>query len=127
MAATILLVEDEATNQEVALLILRHQGWNTVVAMNGEEALSLAHTLQPQLILMDLLMPVMDGLEATRRLKADEATRHIPVVAVTAKASQNDRQEAEAAGCAGFLTKPYRNKALVEVVRHHLGEPAPEA
>lgn len=122
MGSTILLVEDEATNQEVALLILRHQGWESLVATNGEEALRMAQEAQPQLILMDLLMPVMDGLEATRRLKANPSTAHIPVVAVTAKASQNDRQQAEAAGCAGFLTKPYRNRALVEVVRQHLGE-----
>lgn len=120
MSPTILLVEDEHTNQEVALLILRHQGWDTAVAQDGAEAVQLAATLQPKLILMDLLMPVMDGLQATRQLKGDPRTAHIPVVAVTAKASEADRQEAEAAGCSGFLTKPYRNRTLVEVVRQHL-------
>lgn len=118
----ILVVEDEVTNQEVAEVILKNQGFQTYVASNGKEGIEKAISEQPDLILMDILMPVLDGLSATEILKKDDRTRHIPIVAVTAKASNTDRREAETAGCDGFLTKPFRNRTLVEVVRQFLPE-----
>lgn len=116
----ILVVEDEVTNQEVAEVILKNQGFKTYVAANGKEGIEKAISEQPDLILMDILMPVLDGLSATEILKKDDRTRHIPIVAVTAKASNTDRREAEAAGCDGFLTKPFRNRTLVETVKQFL-------
>jgi CheY-like chemotaxis protein len=118
----ILVVEDEVTNQEVAEVILKNQGFQTLVASNGKEGIEKALTEKPDLILMDILMPVLDGLSATEILKKDDRTKNIPIVAVTAKASNTDRREAEAAGCDGFLTKPFRNRTLVEMVRQFLPE-----
>lgn len=120
----ILVVEDEVTNQEVAEVILKNQGFQTFLASNGKEGIDKAIHEQPDLILMDILMPVLDGLSATEILKKDDRTRHIPIVAVTAKASNTDRREAEAAGCDGFLTKPFRNRTLVETVRQFLPDGA---
>jgi CheY-like chemotaxis protein len=117
----ILVVEDEVTNQEVAEVILKNQGFQTLVASNGKEGIEKALTEKPDLILMDILMPVLDGLSATEILKKDDRTKNIPIVAVTAKASNTDRREAEAAGD-GFLTKPFRNRTLVEMVRQFLPE-----
>jgi two-component system cell cycle response regulator DivK len=122
MPFKILVVEDEVTNREVAEVILKNQGYEVLLAANGQEAIALTRAEHPDLIVMDILMPVLDGLSATRELKADPATREIPILVVTAKASNSDRTAAEQAGCDGFLAKPYRNKALVETVRQYLPE-----
>lgn len=127
MAQRILVVEDELTNREVAEVILESQGFEVLVASNGQEGVELAQRTRPDLIVMDILMPILDGLSATRELKSDPATAHIPVLAVTAKASNSDREAAEAAGCDGFLAKPYRNKALLEAVRQLLPAHSPPA
>jgi Response regulators consisting of a CheY-like receiver domain and a winged-helix DNA-binding domain len=124
MAQKILVVEDEMTNREVAEVILRNQGFDVIVANNGQEGIERARAEMPDLIVMDILMPVLDGLSASRELKADPKTCHIPILVVTAKASNSDRNAAEAAGCDGFLSKPYRNKVLVETVRAFLPAPA---
>ena len=116
----ILIAEDEETNREVAEVILRNQGFEVLVATNGEEAVELARTHRPTLTVMDILMPLCDGLAATRKLKAHELTRDIPVLAVTARSSNSDRRAAMDAGCDGFLAKPYRNRALIEAVRQFL-------
>jgi two-component system cell cycle response regulator DivK len=123
----ILVVEDEITNQEVAEVILKNQGFVTLLAGNGREGIEKAFAEQPDLILMDILMPILDGLSATEILKKDARTAHIPIVAVTAKASNTDRREAELAGCDGFLTKPFRNRTLVETVRQFLPEESAKA
>lgn len=120
MSYKILVVEDELTNREVAAVILKSQGYDVLLASNGQEAIEQARSQRPDLILMDILMPVLDGLSATRELKADPAMARIPILVVTAKASHSDRTAAEEAGCDGFLAKPYRNKALVEAVRRYL-------
>lgn len=125
MGQKILVVEDEVTNREVAEVILKNQGFEVLVANNGQEAIEMTHRTRPDLIVMDILMPILDGLSATRELKHDPATAHIPILVVTAKASNSDRDAAEAAGCDGFLAKPYRNKSLVETVRQFLPMPAP--
>lgn len=120
MPPKILLVEDELTNREVAEVILRNQGYEVIVANDGQEGIDRARAELPDLIVMDLLMPILDGLSASRELKADPRTAHIPILVVTAKVSTSDRHAAQAAGCDGFLSKPYRNKRLLETVKQYL-------
>lgn len=118
MAATILLVEDNADNQEIYRIILTHHGYSVLQARDGERGVSMARDHAPDLILMDLTMPVIDGLEATRMLKADPVTAAIPVIALTAHGMAEDRAAAEAAGCASFLAKPVEpRKVAAEVGR----------
>jgi CheY-like chemotaxis protein len=102
----ILIVEDNELNRDVLSRRLRRRGYEVVVAPNGQGGLSLARTVSPDLILMDLGMPDVDGWECTRRLKADPATRRIPVIALTAHAMDGERQKALDAGCDDFDTKP---------------------
>lgn len=120
MSKKILVVEDEVTNQEVAEIILKNQGYQVFIANNGQEGIDMALAEKPDLIIMDILMPVMDGLSATRWLKAEARTKDIPIIMVTAKASSSDRNAAQAAGGDDFLAKPYRNKTLVELVNKFL-------
>ena len=102
----ILLVEDNADNQEIYRIILAHHGHSVIQAWDGEAGVRMAREHHPDLILMDLTMPVIDGLEATRMLKADPATAAIPIIALTAHAMEEDLAAAEAAGCVAFLSKP---------------------
>jgi CheY-like chemotaxis protein len=108
MTIRILLVEDNADNCEMLTKRLKHKDYEVTVATNGEEAITLAHTLlpPPNIILMDLSLPIIDGWEATRRLKADPKTQPIPIIALTAHAMANDRQKALQAGCNDYDTKP---------------------
>lgn len=116
---TVLVVDDEVNNRDIIGMVLEETGLpvDLATARNGAEAVDLARTLGPALILMDLKMPVLDGWEATRRLKADPATASIPVVAVTAQAMAGDRERALAAGCDGYLTKPLDLRTLHEFLR----------
>ena len=102
----ILLIEDNADNQEIYRIILTHHGYDVLQAWDGEAGLRMARDHRPELILMDLTMPHVDGLEATRRLKADPATAAIPIIALTAQVEPETRAAAAAAGCAAFLSKP---------------------
>ena len=102
----ILYVEDNDDNVYVVKHRLGRLGYTIVVASDGEQGVVLAKAEQPDLILMDLSLPVVDGWEATRRIKADEATRHIPVLALSAHAMTQDRAQALAAGCDDYDTKP---------------------
>jgi CheY-like chemotaxis protein len=106
MSVHILLVEDNADNRDMLGRRLTRRGHRVEFAVNGEEAVSLARALQPQLILMDLSLPVMDGWEATRRIKLEPATRHIPIIALTAHAMSGDREKAMGAGADDYDTKP---------------------
>lgn len=118
MDATILLVEDNADNQEIYRIILTHHGYSVLQAWDGERAVGMAREHGPDLILMDLTMPVVDGLAATRMLKADPATAAIPVIALTAHVTPEDQQAAEEAGCVSFLSKPAEpRKVAAEVGR----------
>jgi CheY-like chemotaxis protein len=108
----ILIVDDIELNVRLLGETLALQGAHVVTALRAEDGLELARQTQPDLILMDLQMPELDGLTATRRLKADPQTAHIPVVAVTAAAMEEDRERAFAAGCEGFLAKPVDVNAL---------------
>lgn len=119
---TILIVEDNADNRDIYTTILRHHGYRVEEAETGEDGLVQAARLLPALILMDVSMPGMDGLEATRRLKADPATAGIPVIAVTAHAMAEDRAKAVAAGCDGYLAKPVEPRRVLEEVGRLLAE-----
>jgi two-component system, cell cycle response regulator DivK len=112
----ILLVEDNEDNQEIYRIILTHHGYQILQAWDGEAGVRMAREHQPELILMDLTMPVIDGLEATRRLKADPATAAIPMIALTAHAMREDRAAAAEAGCVAFLAKPAEPRAVAAEV-----------
>ena len=102
----ILLVEDNEMNRDMLSRRLVRRGYEVIIAVDGESGLALAGSEAPDLILMDMSLPVLDGWEATRRLKAAIATRHIPVVALTAHAMSSDRDKALEAGCDDYDTKP---------------------
>ena len=116
MPYTILVVEDEENNRDLALKILRSRGYAPVWAGDGAQALAMARSARPALILMDLSIPEIDGWEATRRLKADPETAGILIVAATAHAMSGDREKALAAGCDEYLSKPYRPDELRQLV-----------
>ena len=118
---TVLLVEDNEDNRIVYTTILKYYGYRVLEAHNGIEGVSLAREAHPDLILMDVGLPGLDGWEATRRLKADEQTRRIPVVALTAHALAEHRAQAIAAGCDGYLAKPVEPREVVAEVRRHIG------
>jgi len=103
---TVLLVEDNEDNRIVYSTILRHFGYTVTEALNGEEGISKARAERPDLILMDMSLPVMDGWEATRQIKAAVETNAIPVIALTAHAMAGDEEKALAAGCDDYETKP---------------------
>ncbi|HVG44291.1 MAG TPA: response regulator [Longimicrobium sp.] len=121
----ILLVEDNADNQEIYRIILAHHGHAVMQAWDGEAGVRMAREHQPDLILMDLTMPVVDGLEATRRLKADPTTAEIPIIALTAHAMEEDKEAAEAAGCVAFLRKPAAPRVVAEEVGRVLAQARP--
>jgi CheY-like chemotaxis protein len=110
----ILYVEDNDDNIYLITRGLGRKGYDIIVAKDGEEGLAMAHSEAPSLILMDLDLPVLNGWEATRRLKASPQTQHIPVIAVSAYAMASDRERALAAGCDDFFSKPVDLKGLVE-------------
>jgi two-component system cell cycle response regulator DivK len=119
----ILMVEDNADNREIYRTILTYGGYEVVEAADGEEGIAAAREHVPALILMDVSIPKLDGWEATRRLKGDVATRHIPVIALTAHALESDRQRSIEAGCDGYLRKPVSPGDVLAEVRRVL-EPA---
>jgi CheY-like chemotaxis protein len=109
----ILLVEDNAMNRDMLSRRLLRSGYVVVMAVDGREGLETARRERPDLILMDLSLPGIDGWEATRRLKSDDATRNIPVIALTAHAMSSDRQRALEAGCDDYDTKPVDYERLL--------------
>jgi two-component system, cell cycle response regulator DivK len=115
----ILLVEDEADNMQI-LRDLLIGTYDIDEAANGEQALTAVARQRPDLILMDIQLPVMDGYEATRRLKADPALRSIPIIAITSYALGEDEARAKAAGCDDFVAKPYSPRFLLAKVRRYL-------
>ena len=106
METRILYVEDNEDNVYMLMRRLRRKGYDVVVAADGAKGIEMARTDAPSLILMDLSLPVLDGWEATRQLKAAPETRHIPIIALSAHAMENDRESALAAGCDDYDTKP---------------------
>src|SRR6185369_14325102 len=117
----ILLVEDNEMNRDMLSRRLVRNGFEVVIAVDGQQGVEMATSERPDLILMDMSLPVMDGWEATRRVKADPATRAIPVIALTANALVEDRERAMAAGCDDFDTKPVELPRLLEKIRNKLG------
>jgi CheY-like chemotaxis protein len=124
--ATILLIEDHRDNRDITELILAAAGHRVISASDAVRGLYLAARDQPDLILMDLALPRLDGWEATRRLKAYPLTRHIPVVAVTARVRQDHLGRAEAAGCVAVITKPFKIDVLLNTIAGVLAQsPSP--
>ena len=119
---SVLLVEDNEDNLIIYSTILQYGGYRVVEAHDGRAALAAARSAHPDLILMDVSIPYIDGLEVTRRLKADPATSHIPIIALTAHALTTDRDRALEAGCDGYISKPAEPRAILNAVRGHLGE-----
>jgi CheY-like chemotaxis protein len=118
----ILIVDDNPANLKLARVTLAIEGYDVRVAADAEEALSLLAVFHPRLILMDLQLPGMDGLALTRRLKSDDATRGIIIVALTAYAMRGDEEKAMEAGCDGYITKPIDTRTLPRVVAKHLSQ-----
>lgn len=112
----ILLVEDNETNRDMLSRRLIRKGYEVVMAVDGEEAVQMAAAENPDIILMDMSLPVIDGWEATRRVKARETTRTIPVIALTAHAMAGDREKALDAGCDDYDTKPIELPRLLEKI-----------
>lgn len=117
----ILLVEDNEMNRDMLSRRLARNGFEVLIAVNGQEGVDLALSGKPDLILMDMSLPVLDGWEATRRVKADPATSAIPVIALTAHAMAQDREQALAAGCDDFDTKPVELPRLMGKINALLG------
>jgi CheY-like chemotaxis protein len=117
----ILVVDDNVTNLKLIEYLLKAKGYDVHTAVDAESALEAVRGMRPSLVLMDLQLPGMDGLELTRRLKSDPSTREIVIVAVTAYAMKGDEQRALDAGCDGYIAKPIDTRALPQLVESHLG------
>ncbi len=116
MAKVILIVEDDPKSLILVRDLLQVSGYKTIEATDGEQGIELARTKKPDLILMDIQMPKMDGLEATRILKADATTGNIPILALTAFAMKGDKERILEAGCDGYITKPIDIKELLKTI-----------
>ncbi len=121
MTKVILIVEDEPINLKLVGDLLKRIGYITIEATDGKQGVELARAKKPDLILMDIQMPVMDGLEATRILKADATTKNIPVLALTSYAMRGDKERILEAGCDGYLTKPIDIQEFVKEVTNLIG------
>ena len=122
----ILLVEDNETNRDMLSRRLMRRGYEVILAVDGESGMALAGGSSPDLILMDMSLPVLDGWEATRRLKASADTRHIPIIALTAHAMSSDRDKALEAGCDDYDTKPIELPRLLDKIETWLGNATKE-
>lgn len=120
--ARILLVEDNEMNRDMLSRRLKRRGYEVAIAVDGAEGLKMTTSQTPDLVLMDMSLPVMDGWEATRKIKADPNTKSIPVIALTAHAMSGDREKALSAGCDDYDTKPIELKRLLAKIQAFLGE-----
>jgi two-component system cell cycle response regulator DivK len=121
MSKKILVVEDAEDNRRILRDLLSMAGYDMIEAHDGAEGVAKASEHKPDLILMDIQMPVMDGYEATRRIKADPALRVIPVIAVTSYALSGDEEKASLAGCDGYVAKPFSPRQMLAKVREIIG------
>jgi two-component system cell cycle response regulator DivK len=112
----ILLVEDNEMNRDMLSRRLTRRGFEVVIAVNGQEGVEMTQQQSPDIVLMDMSLPVLDGWEATRRLKAAEETKHIPIIALTAHAMAGDREKTLEAGCDDYDTKPIEFQRLLEKI-----------
>lgn len=113
----VLVVEDDELNLKLVREILEFNGFETLQATNGGEALEMIRTKSPSLVLMDIQMPAMDGIEATKRMKADPTTCDIPVIALTSSAMKGDREAILAAGCDAYMSKPIDIHRFLELIQ----------
>jgi two-component system cell cycle response regulator DivK len=120
MTKRILVVEDTEDNRQIMRDLLSSAGYDLVEAQDGAEGVAMAKSERPDLILMDIQLPVLDGYEATRRIKADPSLSHIPVIAVTSYALSGDEAKTRAAGCDGYVAKPFSPRQLLQKVREYL-------
>ena len=120
MSKCILVVEDQADNRRILRDLLVNAGYELVEAESGEEAITAVTARRPDLILMDIQLPVIDGYEATRRIRTNPELKSIPIIAVTSYALAGDEAKALAAGCTAYVTKPFSPRALLAKVQEHL-------
>jgi CheY-like chemotaxis protein len=120
--AKVLLVEDNEMNRDILFRRLSRRGYVVVFAVNGQQGVEMASSEEPDIILMDMSLPVMDGWEATRRVKSDNATRNVPVIGLTAHAMSGDQEKALAAGCDDYDTKPVELDRLIEKIERLLSQ-----
>ncbi len=120
MSSRILVVEDQEDNRRIMRDLLTSAGYEMIEALTGESGVERAEADRPDLILMDIQLPGLDGYEATRRIKANPALRQIPVIAVTSYALSGDEQKAHDAGCDGYVAKPFSPRALLATIRTFL-------
>lgn len=125
MTRRILVVEDTEDNRQIVRDLLTSADFEVLEATDGAAGVALAEQSRPDLVIMDVQLPVMDGYEATRRLKSDPALRAIPVIAVTSYALSGDEERSRAAGCDAYLSKPFSPSRLLRMVRGFLGEDPP--
>jgi len=125
MSKRILVIEDQEDNRQILRDLLTSVDFEVIEAADGEAGLAAAAAHRPDLILMDIQLPGLDGYEATRRLKADAALYAIPVIAVTSHASSSDVDKARAAGCDAFVSKPFSPRQLLAKVREYLAQATP--
>lgn len=118
----ILHIEDNASNRKAVRHILRETGLELCEAMDGEDGLRSALASPPDLILLDIQLPRLSGYEVAQRLRAEDRTRHIPIIAITSYALSGDEQRAQDAGCDDYIAKPFRPRTLLEHIRRHLEE-----
>jgi two-component system, cell cycle response regulator DivK len=118
--ARVLVIEDNVSNMTLAAFLLKSNGHTVLSATDAEEGLAMARAERPDLILMDIQLPGMDGLEATALLKRDASTRTVPVIALTALAMKGDEERIRGAGCDGYIAKPMRYKEFLETVSRFL-------
>ena len=122
MTKRILVVEDQEDNRQIIRDMLAGTDYEIIEAENGEEALAAVAKQRPDLILMDVQLPIMDGYEAARRIKADPALRSIPIIAVTSYALSGEHEKARAAGCDEYVAKPFSPRQLLAKVRQYLSD-----
>lgn len=120
MSRRILVVEDQDDNRRILRDLLASAGYEMVEAVTGKEGVSMAQMHRPDLIIMDIQMPEMDGYEATRQIKANSALREIPIIAVTSYALSGDDEKAYEAGCVGYITKPFSPRQLLAKIKEFL-------
>jgi two-component system cell cycle response regulator DivK len=113
MSKTILVVEDQEDNRQILRDLLASAGFRMIEAWDGKQALTVARSQQPDLILMDIQLPILDGYEATRSIKRDPELKHIPIIAVTSYALSGDETRAREAGCDAYVAKPYSTRHLL--------------